>query len=73
MERSQYDKHSGFIAMFVNATKSAPDYLSHRQTNDDIDTNVHVLGMSERLCKSIISAVIPDGCVPQFTKQAMET
>ena len=49
MESSQDDKHYGFIAMCFNATKSARYYLSHCQTNDDIETIAHALGSSRRL------------------------
>ena len=68
MERSQYYKHSCFIAICINATKSDLDYLSHSQTNDAIDTIECAAGRSKSLCKAIISAVMPDGCVPQSTK-----
>ena len=70
MERSQDDKNFGFIAMCVNANKAATEYLSHRKTNDSIDTIVSASGSIKRLFKSIISAVVPYGCVPQFTKHA---
>ena len=51
MERSQDDKHSYSITMCINATKSAPEYLSHRETNDDIDTTIFESGRIKRLCK----------------------
>ena len=73
MERIQDDKHTDFISMCVNATKSAPEYLLQRQSNDDIDTIARALGRSKRLCKEIISDMMPDGCVPQFTKPEKET
>ena len=53
--------------------KSAPDYLSLDQTNDAFETIARSQGRSKRMCKAIRSAVIPDGCVPQFTKPAKET
>ena len=59
--------------MCVNATKSALEYLSHRKTNDTIDTIYRASGRSKRLCKKIISAVIMYGCVPQFNKPSKET
>ena len=58
MERIQDDNHSDFIEMCANATKSAPDYLSHCQTNDDLGTISRALVSSKRLSKSIISAVM---------------
>ena len=73
MERSQDDKHSNFISMCVNAKKSAPKYLSHRQTNDYIDIISRALGRSKMFCKEIIGYVMPNGCVPQFTKPTKET
>ena len=53
--------------------KAAPEYLSHCQTNDPVDTIECALVRSKMLCKAIISALIPDGCVPQFTKPEKET
>ena len=73
IEHSQYHKHSYFIAMCDNAMKSAPEYLLHCQTNDDIYTISRALGRSKRLCKAIIGAVMPDWCVPLFTKPVKET
>ena len=67
MDRIQDDNHSDFISMFVNAKKAAPEYLSHCQNNYAIDSR------SQRLRKAIISTVMKDGCVPQFTKPAKET
>ena len=72
-ELSQDDKHSGFISMCVNATKEAPEYLSHRHTNDAIDTIARASGSSKRIFKTIIITVIPDGCVLKFTEPEKET
>ena len=73
MERIQNDNNSDFISMCVNETKSVPEYLSHRQSNYDIDIIDCESDISKRLCKAIIRTVIPYGCVPQFTKPAKET
>ena len=59
--------------MCVNVTKLDPGYLSYHQTNDSIYTIARALGRSKRLCKAIISTVMSDGCVPQFTRPAKET
>ena len=53
--------------------KLAPNYLSHSKTNDAIDTISRALGRIKRIWKAIISSVMPDGCVLQFTKPEKET
>ena len=73
IECRQDYKHSDFIAMCVNVTKVVPVYLSHCKTYDAIDTTNIASCSSNRIFKAIISAVIPDGCVPQFTKPVKET
>ena len=67
------DKHHDFIGACIDATKNAPTYLSRRQTNDAIDTIARASGKNKRLCKSMVHAVLPDGCIPDFASPKEET
>ena len=73
MEVGQDESHPEFLGAIVNATKDAPIYLSRRQTDDAVDTIMRATGRNKRLCKSLLTAVLPDGNVPQFNDNREES
>lgn len=56
----------------VNATQEAPTYLLRRQTMDAIDSISRATGRNRRVCKAMLSAVLPDGTFPSFNEEKDE-
>eukprot|EP00957_Ditylum_brightwellii_P037460 2833333-Ditylum_brightwellii.AAC.2 len=60
----------GFHGFIMEATQTAPVFLSHQETNDAVDNIAFACGHNKHLSKAILMDVLPDGMLPLFDDDA---